>query len=367
MNDITCPKCKHSNLPNAKFCQYCGTPIIPAIRDKQEVIFVDASGSRGIVNVGSGSTINQTNTYIGTQANIQPTDICPNCHKKGIVATPLSDVPHPDATSPGSGFINHNNIDIILIVTATNVETRAVLDVFCTEIKTNWSGTAQKTYYDLGLHGEVRVFLVQSEAGTAMPGGVMITLFQAIQDLQPQAIIMSGIACGFRPAKQQFGDILISKQVLYYESQKLDSTCGQFMRGDRSTASERLLDRFRNGDLSWQGAPRYFGLMMSGEKLINDTAFRDSLLKAEPEAIGGDMESGGLYITARKFKVDWIVVKAISDWGDGKKEDTYQQLAAKNSALFIRHVIHQGGWIMPDLHRSSNDAAHICPICGSTW
>ncbi len=103
--------------------------------------------------------------------------------------------------------------------------------------------------------------------------------------------------------------------------------------GDRTTASERLLNRFRNDDNYWQGkAQTHFGLVLSGEKLVNDPGFRDSLLEEEPEAIGGEMEGAGLYAATREAKVDWILVKAICDWADGHKNDNAQTSAARNAA-----------------------------------
>jgi nucleoside phosphorylase len=62
-------------------------------------------------------------------------------------------------------------------------------------------------------------------------------------------------------------------------------------------------------------------------------------LKAlEPEAIGGEMEGAGLYAACYRAHVDWIIVKAICYWADGKKDlnkDKQQQLAAENAAKFV--------------------------------
>ena len=122
------------------------------------------------------------------------------------------------------------------------------------------------------------------------------------------------------------------------------------LRGDRPQASPRLLDRFRSGALDWAGARVRFGLVLSGDKLIDNMNFRDQLLLLEPEAIGGEMEGAGLYAAAERLKVDWIVVKAISDWADGKKregERERQQLAAKNATAFVVQVLRQGGLTPP--------------------
>ena len=236
--------------------------------------------------------------------------------------------------------------DSILIVTVTKVEAQAVLKAFSQAAGARWTRQAigKKTYYNLGIHGGAPVFMVQSEMGIATPGGALLTVRQAIQDLHPQAVIMCGIAFGARADKQKLGDILVAKQIQYYEPQKIDEKRGQIPRGDRATSAERLLDRFRSGDIDWQGASTQFGLILSGEKLVNDPAFLNRLLETEPEAIGGEMEGAGLYAAARDAKVDWILVKAICDWADGEKNDQAHPLAANNAAQFVLHVLRIGGW-----------------------
>lgn len=232
----------------------------------------------------------------------------------------------------------------ILIVTASKIESRAILKTFSPDaIKRQI--IANKIYYDLGQHGGAPVFMVQSEEGTATPGGATLTTNQAIQDLHPQAIILCGIAYGLRKNQQQLGDILVSKQLHYYDPQRVDQETGKTQLGDRVTASLRLLARFRDAELEWDGAPLHFGLILSGEKRVNDPAFRAQLLSSEPEAIGGEMEGAGLYAAAIATGTEWILVKAICDWADGeKREDDPRPQAAANAAQFVHYVLQMGGW-----------------------
>jgi nucleoside phosphorylase len=238
----------------------------------------------------------------------------------------------------------------VLIITATKVETQAVLATFSDAAGKPWTRQpiGNKVYYNLHVHGGVPISMVQSEKGTATPGGALLTVRQAIDDLHPQAVIMCGIAYGLHPEKQNLGDILVAQQIEYFEPQKMNVEGRHMPRGDRATSADRLLARFRSGDVDWQGATTHFGLILSGEKLVNDPAFRNQLLETEPEAVGGDMESAGLYAAARDARVDWILVKAICDWADGKKSDDAQQLAAHNAAEYVLHVIKMGGWEKPD-------------------
>ncbi|MDO9066992.1 MAG: hypothetical protein Q7W05_00875 [Deltaproteobacteria bacterium] len=50
------------------------------------------------------------------------------------------------------------------------------------------------------------------------------------------------------------------------------------------------------------------------------------------------MEAAGLYASAARKKLDWIVVKGVADWGDGKKHKKYQKLAAAASCSLAHFV-----------------------------
>ena len=77
----------------------------------------------------------------------------------------------------------------------------------------------------------------------------------------------------------------------------------------------------------------HFGLVLSGEKLIDDVEFVGEMLSHEPEAIGGEMEGAGLYVPCLAAKKDWTLVKAVCDWADGKKskDKTKRQLKAAHT------------------------------------
>jgi nucleoside phosphorylase len=230
----------------------------------------------------------------------------------------------------------------ILIVAVTKMEVQAIRDVFSVVIPWTPHEINKKTYYDLGVHCGTPIFMVQCEMGIATPGGALLTIRKAIQDLNPQAVIMYGVAYGLRPNEQQLGDILISKQIEYYEPQKVVAQ-GQISQGDRVTVSEHLLDRFRAADNDWDSTRTQFGLILSGEKQGNDPDFGDRLIKAAPGAIGVETEGAGLYTAARETKVDWIIVKSICNWANGEKDDDAQvSSAANNAAQFILHTLHPG-------------------------
>jgi nucleoside phosphorylase len=240
----------------------------------------------------------------------------------------------------------------VLIVTVTKVESKAVLEVFQEATKRAAKPTriGERMYQDLGHVNGASVFLAQSEMGSGGLGASLQTVQKGIAALSPSAVIMVGIAFGINSERRAIGDILVSKQMLLYELQRVGTNKkGEpeiIPRGDRAPASPTLLSFFRVADQNWDEAKGkvHFGLILSGDKLVDNVEFHGQLRKSESEAIGGEMEGAGLYVACQEEKVDWILVKAICDWGDGNKAEdkkVRQQLAANNAAAFVLHALQQ--------------------------
>lgn len=235
----------------------------------------------------------------------------------------------------------------ILLLTVAKIETVAMFDVFRHRVghEPVVRSIEDMTYHDLGSVSGMSVWLVQAEMGSGGVGASQQTVTKAIAALSPKAVIMSGIAFGVDPTKQAIGDVLISQRLMLYEPQRIGRRKKKLHlipRGDRPHASRWLYDRFRSAELSWKEATVHFGLILTGEKLVDNLSVRKQLVRLEPEAIGGEMESGGLYVACHEAKVDWIIAKAICDWGDGYKrvkKKERQKIAAHNAASFVLYSL----------------------------
>jgi hypothetical protein len=117
--------------------------------------------------------------------------------------------------------------------------------------------------------------------------------------------------------------------------------------------SVRLLDRFRAATVNWSDQRVHFGPMLSLNTLLDSATLRDRLVTGEPDAIGGEMEGVGVYAAAARRKVDWILVKSISDWGVAK-DDRHQRAAARCAADFVLHTIVAGGFDLPGRGRPTS-------------
>ena len=197
------------------------------------------------------------------------------------------------------------------------------------------------------------MFLALTEMGSGGLGASQQAVHKGIDALRPGAVLLVGIAFGADDKKQRIGDILVSQQLQLYELQRV-SPDRLISRGDKPHASPRLIDYFRHAALEWDEsmAPVDFGLLLSGEKLVDNHDYREQLKRLAPEATGGEMEGAGLYVACQDAKVDWIVIKAICDWADGHKKrnkTARQQLAARNAAAFVAHALQRAPLKRPEL------------------
>ena len=258
---------------------------------------------------------------------------------------PLPDLTDASKITENPTHPNSKTSTDVLLVTVTDIEAQAVFDLFPNRSQRVIDG---RIYYDLGFVGTAKTFMVQSTG--AGPAPARICIEEGIQALSPAVVIMVGIAFGLRPDKHKMGDILVSHQIEDYDQQKIGTDPnGQrviYARGDRVRASERLLHRFKVGRYDWPTPPDvHFGQILSGSKLVSHKAFRDELLHVNPEAIGGEMEGASLSEVGNRKHIEWILVKAIGDWGDADKSDAHQMEAAKNATRFVIQVVSQDQFV----------------------
>ncbi|HMR50666.1 MAG TPA: NACHT domain-containing protein, partial [Arachnia sp.] len=245
----------------------------------------------------------------------------------------------------------------IVLLTFNPHETRAVKEVF--DRHGEQVIRSRRVYTDLGVYGGTRVLHTVSRQGVSE---AQLVAEECIRALTPDAIIGVGIAFGVDAAKQRIGDVLVSTGVNDYELQKVKQGVIE-PRGLAAPASPTLLNRFIHLLHCWSpdgtdGKPRIIdGVLLSGNKLVDDVDYRDSLVKLSgTQIVGGEMEGLGIQKPAAKHGADWIVVKGICDFGDGNKgaasKERDQQFAARHAAQVVREALDVGplysdGWASP--------------------
>ncbi|MDZ4086945.1 MAG: hypothetical protein U1E69_09090 [Tabrizicola sp.] len=224
----------------------------------------------------------------------------------------------------------------VLLLTATDTEDDAVRGALALNGFKHQgfrsAGKAVASEYSRGANQ--KIFHVRSSAGSTGASGSELTANDAFTAIQPNYTISVGICFGLKRGKQSIGDILVSEMVTDYEMvRKGEAETRE--RGTRVPAASKLLSASRALRSQYnEGVPLvHHGELLSGMKLIDDADFRTELISRFPDAIGGEMEATGIAASASRLLADWIVVKSICDWAEGKK-DGDQELAARNAAEF---------------------------------
>jgi nucleoside phosphorylase len=236
----------------------------------------------------------------------------------------------------------------VLILVAATVERDAVTQHIVA--RNGGEGTkiidgGVQSVMDLGVVSSCNVLLAQSEQGTVDPGAMMLVAAELVTRLRPDYLILTGICFGLRPKEQRLTDVLVATQVECMDWQKTvedeDGNIRIITRGDRVAASSILRDRARLTRDGWKQSTVHFGLVLSLNTLVNSRRRTEELRRFKADAIGGEMEAAGVYAVGAREMTDWIVIKAISDWGSGKT-DRNQKPAANAAAGFVAQMIGSG-------------------------
>lgn len=204
-----------------------------------------------------------------------------------------------------------------------------------------------RSYFDLGIFGGARVFHAITQMGDQATSAAARAAMAA---LKPKLLLCVGIAWGAMPGRCKIGDILLASRLHDWAHRKESRDDGVIPRGFTIPPSDNVLQMARTAYIDWRNdgsgikPELHDGLLLSAPVLYDDEVERDKALETHPEAVGGEMEGRGLVWEASQAKLDWLVIKAVCDWGAGKNAPGVdkvgaQQLAAKNVASFVRHLI----------------------------
>ncbi len=227
----------------------------------------------------------------------------------------------------------------VLVLVANRVEHEEVLASVGTEVERK--RLEHNTVFDLGVISRAHLLVARTGQGTDGSDAATLTTETLIREYSPDYVLMVGICYGLRKGRQQIGDVVVSERLLGLNWRK-ETDDRPILRGPMVKAPPRILDRCHAAAYDWKGGAPDFGLLLSESVLVDSKAYRARLLELAPDALGGETEMAGVYGACERHKVDWIAIKAISDWGMGKT-DGRQREAARNAADFMAHLVKTGG------------------------
>ena len=235
---------------------------------------------------------------------------------------------------------NENNEKTVLLVVATDLELQVVTQFY--KNKGNhlgvWDANGAR-FCLLGKTGNCIIHLVRCAMGAHGPMGSIMTIKTAVEGLQPDFMVMVGIAYGIKK-EVKMGDIIVSTSIIDADTGKVVDDNQNKMefqsRGLNSPADASLWQAFATTH-SVLNLPYsvYTGTIVSASVVVNSEQKLEEMKTNFPHAIGGEMEGIGL---SASQTVPWILVKAACDKGKNKT-DKYQIIAAHNAIEYVDYVL----------------------------
>jgi nucleoside phosphorylase/tetratricopeptide (TPR) repeat protein len=239
------------------------------------------------------------------------------------------------------------NVNIaLLILTVKEPELLAVfelLEPFPDQTKILGYLSEYWMYY-FGRFGPYNTVLLASH--TAGIEAALHSLGDAIRQWHPRLVINVGIAWGADPSTQKLGDVLVAQKVVNTDNIRHEmsnivesSPIPEIDTRSLSTIETcKLLWNFNN--VHDQKCQVHTGLYLGSNSLLNSPDRKKKFLQRHQRAIGGEMESYAVYAAAARSKIPWMVIKGISDWGDGTKSPNkdYHGVATASAASFVHKM-----------------------------
>ena len=250
--------------------------------------------------------------------------------------------------------VNNSLIDFV-IITAIKIERLAVLKVFEIDESRDRIRRGSRTYWRKRLlfkDGNFYEIIVAQSLDMANVNAAILTN-DTLHHWQPAAVLMIGIAATAKPEpKQHLGDLVIGKEVYYYETGKI-TAAGTLPEPKQIPVDTTLLDRVQalpDSDFSilvdrpdgTNTRPKIdTGVIASGDKVIADAVERDAITSANRKILAIEMEGYGVIEAARQSfdQVRCLVIRALCDYADSSKNDQWHAYAAAVAAGFTKHFL----------------------------
>jgi nucleoside phosphorylase len=196
------------------------------------------------------------------------------------------------------------------------------------------------------------------------PVGAAVSATNAISALHPKRVVLVGICAGIGKGVR-LGDICVAESVVDYDLGKVKQ--GTYSpRWDVFQADPELLNTAKYfADSNWPGSvltakpngaetpPRvHFGTVLTGSKVVADEDMVASLKTTWTQAIGLEMEGGGVAAAAYQhhLRPSMLIVKGVCDRATNAKNDKWQAYAADAAGRYAMALLIERG--TPTLKRS---------------
>jgi nucleoside phosphorylase/tetratricopeptide (TPR) repeat protein len=227
-----------------------------------------------------------------------------------------------------------------LFITVNEIEENAFLCKLENQDPQNFENSTGVTF---GNFGEKKTYV--AHCNVQRGNKALRRIDNAIEAVKPQYTIYVGVACGgLNTTDKNIGDVLISEYVQSLDDCKIEN--GELiLRDANQRCGLKLYDAFDFNSKIWNkqhNIPILKGTMLSFSLLLNDKPAKKIIFSKIKKAIGYEMEgTSAIEACLQNNKSEFIIVKGVSDLGDGtkdKEKDKRQEIAAANAVSLCHYV-----------------------------
>ena len=201
------------------------------------------------------------------------------------------------------------------------------------------------SHYFAGKWGKqkIPVVIVQTTMGSDGNHGSYNETKKALSCLPNLKFIFAVGACGGFTGKVKLGEVVVSKYLQDCSEMKIAN--GKIViRSCRWQLKDNAFFRFLSKAANTPDNTTS-GMVLSANNFVMDAKFQEQLLEACPDAIALEIEGHGIaracqeYMDKKGRKIQFLVVKGVSDFADENKSDNWQPQAASNAVDVLYEVM----------------------------
>lgn len=269
-------------------------------------------------------------------------DVSEYCPKLEDIDKMLLERPTEELTKKEKEFIRATKF---ILVTATDIEYQAVMgQAMPTRSDKKFLKVVvedRSANFILGNYGPSKVAIIKTGIGSDLTK----TILEPVQKVvKAEYVIAIGVCFGAKESKTKelgnktnMGDIIVAKSIIEtsnkrYEGEKI------IIIPETYHCGKNLFNMFRHDDtieIEGKSVKIHHGPIASEKGLYRSAETKEEIFKQVPQALGGEMEANGIREVANRENFEWIVVKAIVDWGDEEKGKDWQPFGAVSCARYV--------------------------------
>ena len=264
-------------------------------------------------------------------------DVSKHCPKLEDIDKTLLERPIKELTKEDKEIIKATKF---ILVTAIDIEYRAVMgQATSTRSDKKFLKVVvedRSANFILGNYGPSKVAIIRTGTG---PDKAEKMLKSVQKVVKAEYVIAIGVCFGAKKSKTNIGDIIVAESIIdttekRHEGEKTIVIPETYRCGENLFNMLWLDDTI---ETEGKSVKIHHGPLASEKSLLRSAKVKEEIFGQVPKALGGEMEANGIRKAADESekKFEWIVIKAIVDWGNEDKDKKWQPFGAVSCARYI--------------------------------